>query len=215
MASRSPYAGDDTQVRGFPSLSYRGDRFSLLGLTAAYRLTPAGQEPRLSALAHYRFSPYDADDSPELDGMHTRGATLDAGLKATWAVAGPLELELEAVTDTLSRHDGQRLGLSLGRRQRSGPWMWRPAIGVEWYSANLTRFLYGVGPGEATPERPAFEPDDAWRAGGNVMITRTFATSWAVNLISGAGVLDSGVDESPIVDKTVLWNSILSVGYQF
>lgn len=215
LASRSPYKGDDIQVRAFPALSYRGERLSLLGLTAGYRLTSGTDQPALSAVTTFRFSPYEDDDSPDLDGMHARHATLEGGLRSTWKLPAALELEGEALTDLLAVHDGQRLRVGVGRRYHRGNWAWRPDVGVEWLSPNLTRFLYGVGPDEATATRPAYEPGAAWRTTGNVMLMRTFARDWVTTVIVGGSLTDGAAGDSPIVDKTALWNTVLSVGYQF
>ncbi len=214
VVSQSPYAGDRTQVRAFPAITYLGDRFFLLGINAGYVLTP-DQQPRLSAVAQYRFSPFEAGDSDDLDGMHTRHPTVHAGLKAAWRLPRSFDLELEALTDTLAQDNGQRAGISVGRRFTRGSWTWRPSVSGDGFSANLSRYLYGVGPSEATAQRPAYDPGTTWRAGGGVMLTRTFATSWSATAIVGANVTDSSVGDSPIVARTALWNTVLTVGYRF
>lgn len=215
LVARSPYVGDEVQLRAFPALAYRGERFAVFGLTATYRLTPPDVQPGLGAVANYRFSPYQDSDSRELAGMHDRGQTLEGGLRAGYRLPAALEVEAEALTDTLAVNNGQRVRLGLARRYRSGDWLWRPDVGVEWLSPNLTRFLYGVGPNEATDTRPAYEPGAGWRTTANVMLMRTLASDWVVTLMAGGSLLDRAASDSPIVDKTALWNTVLSVGYRF
>jgi outer membrane protein len=214
IVSRSPYVGDRVKARGVPTLTYLGDRFYLLGITAGYVLTPQ-KTPRLSAVAQYRFSPYDDNDSEALDGMHAREATMDAGLKAEWRLPRSFDLEARVMADTLARHNGQSAGLQLGRRFTRGAWTCRPSVGIDWLSPNLSRFLYGVGPNEALPGRPVYEPGDTWRAGTGLMLMRSFTARWMTTLMAGVDAYETGFDHSPIVDKRVLWHSLLSVGYKF
>jgi outer membrane protein len=108
----SPFKGADDIVVPVPYFSYEGERLSVTPFNGAYRI--AGLDGvTVSAITMLRFQLTDPEDSPFLEGMKTRRATVEGGLAAD-VEAGPGLLRLEAQTDLLGKHGGGQVSLGYG-----------------------------------------------------------------------------------------------------
>ena len=214
FVGESPYRGADPRLIPVPVLAYRGPRFQLQGIRASYRLW---QHPycSLSSVAQWRFSAFDANDSPALAGMEDRSATVDAGLRLAGPRFLPLETGIEVRGDTLGVYDGGVAAVDIGWRFVGKQGFLRPGIRLEWLSSRLSNYLYGVRPDESLAERPAYSPDSSLQAGADVLWVRPFANRWEFTALAGMTWLDSEATRSPIVDKSALWRTLMGIGYRF
>ncbi len=214
IVSESPYRGTDPRFLPVPFLTYRGPRLQVTGLRASYSLL-RNPSYSVSAIGQWRFSPYDADDSPALDGMHSRDPGLEAGVRLAGPRFLPLETGLEIRGDSLGAHDGIAVALDLGRRVFVKNGFFRPALRLEWQSPELAEYLYGVSAAEARPGRPAYEPDDAFSVNLDGIYVRTLADRWEWTFMTGVNLLDSEVTDSPIVEQSAVWRTLMGIGYRF
>lgn len=214
LVGESPYRGADPRVIPVPALSYRGPRFQLNGIRASYRLSSSAFYS-LSTVAQWRFSPFDPSDSPALDGMEDRDHTIDAGLRLAGPRFLPLDSGIEVRGDTLGVYNGLSAALDLGWRFRGKQGFVRPGVRLEWMSPELTSHLYGVRPGEATADRPAYEPEGSLQTSLDALAVRTVAGQWEITAMAGYVFLDREASRSPIVEKSSLWRAMAGIGYRF
>ena len=95
-----------------------------------------------------------------------------ARLRGEWE---HVEVELTALTDLLSRHDGNEIGLGLGFPIRAGGWTITPGIGARRLSDDLVDYYYGVEAAEAIAGRPAHEGDTTINPRADVKFRKPFA----------------------------------------
>lgn len=214
IVAESPYVDVNPRFLPVPFLNYQSPRFQITGLRASYSFI---QEPSYSmaAVAQWRFAPFQEDDSPMLEGLHNRDPGLEAGVRLSSPRFLPLETALEIRGDTWGKHDGLATALDLGWRIRTQQGFFRPSVRLEWQSQELAEYLYGVSPEEARPDRPAYRPDGALHCGVDAIYARSFAGHWEWTCTVGVNLLDSEATDSPLVEHTATWRSLLGIGYRF
>ncbi len=214
IVSESPYIGADTRFLPVPFLNYRSPRFQVTGLRASYSVW---RKPfySLSTVGQWRFSPFDEEDSPALDGLHSRDPGLEAGLRLAGPRFLPLETGLEVRGDTLGSHDGLSAAFDLGWRFIGRNGFFRPSLRLEWQSPALADYLYGVSEDESRADRPAYDPGDTLHCGLDGIYVRTFANRWEWTLTAGVNLLDKEAADSPIVEHTAVWRTLTGIGYRF
>ncbi len=168
----------------------------------------------LSLIGRYRFQSLDPESNVFYQGINERKQSFDAGvqmrLTKNWG-----QLNVNWVTDTLNRHQGQEAQISYRYVFESGPWVISPFIGWSWQDANLTNYYFGVTADEARPDLPEFTPGESqWmRVGLN--------TSWQITdrimLFGnvGFGGTDTEVLESPLVEESGLSAAFIGGTYVF
>jgi outer membrane scaffolding protein for murein synthesis (MipA/OmpV family) len=217
----SPYKGienvasinNDNNSDLVPLYLYNGKRLFFFGTSAGIHLV---DRPGFSidAVANYRFDRLEADADPFFQGMEDREQTVDGGLSVSlerpWGT-----LNATAVTDLLSRHNGQEYSLSYSRGFRAGNLQLMPYASYIYQSADLLDYYYGVGPDEANASRPEYTAgaDDFWRLGLNTSYRLTPGWHLYANL-AFENVPDS-VRDSPLTDKDQLLSGFVGASYQF
>lgn len=198
-AQQQPQVGTDTQVVLFPFPSYEGERLSLGFGWGGYALTTS-ERFRVAIEGQLRFDGFDPDDSAELSGLQTRDLTLDAGFSITsghdWGV-----LTFKALADALGVHEGYEISASYQYPMEFNRWTFVPTIALNWPSAELVEYYYGVRLEEATERRPAYEGGSVLNASAALNIGYALSESWEI--IGGAEYTQLGdeITDSPIIEK--------------
>jgi outer membrane protein len=129
---------------------------------------------------------------------------------------GPFELEGNAAADVLGRSDGVEASLELTwnkvfGRGKAGLF---PGIGVVWQDADFVDYYAGVRPGEALPERPAFEGRSAFNIGAGIRafsrLTHRFRT---VGLVR-AERLANEFEDGPIIEDRWAYFGLLGIAFE-
>jgi outer membrane protein len=212
IAERSPIIDVGAEYHLIPFLMYRGERFFFMGPTLGYTLLKS-QGPFKTSLAlqaRYRFTEVDSGDSAFLHGMADRDETVEGGI-AIKSQTRYAEFGLTLMTDLLSRHQGQQVGLSLGKGFRRQHWLFKPSLRVNWQSRKLTNYYYGVKENEATPIRPAYQADATVNFGVGLDINYMFSRSAMIRVGLGVEQLGSNITDSPIVEYD--WVPKIFMGY--
>lgn len=214
IVAQSPYVDADPRFLPVPFLNYRGPRLQVTGLRASYSLI---RKPfySMAAVTQWRFSPFEEDDSPELEGLDDRDSGLEAGVRLSGPRFLPLETGVEVRGDTLGKHHGVSAALDLGWRIRTREGFFRPSLRLEWQSQELAEYLYGVSPEEARAGRPAYSPDGTFHCGVDAIYAHTFAERWEWTCTAGVNLLDSEATGSPLVEHGATWRTLLGIGYRF
>jgi outer membrane protein len=222
-----PYAGMHPEIFPYPVTMFIYDRFYIAIDTAGYRLlanqrtaTPAPGTTYLylDAIAKWRSDGYDSDDSDELEGMHNRHQTVDAG--GEFGISGDWgSVTCSLVTDALNQHDGQELRAVYAKPFKNAfdvnNLSISPSAGLAWQSDNLVDYYYGVRGDEVRSGRPEYHPGQAvnwlWGVDANYRLNE----SWT--LLGGLTYywLDSEIRNSPIVSRNYAISFIAGAMYKF
>ncbi len=206
--------GADSDPFVVPLITYSGERVYFRGIEAGVRLYDT-QQHSTTLFARPRLDGFKGTDDPFLEGMTSRRNSLDAGLRHTVRV-GPWQYTALATTDALGRNDGQTVTGTVGYvfgSMRS--LLFVPYAGVEWMSADLVDYYYGVRDAEAAPGRPAYSGSDVWNLvyGARMVAPITPRVSFQ-GVLAGTRYGDS-VADSPLTEDRHRAIAIFGVSYRF
>ena len=210
----SPYRGEGSRFDMLPLYLFEGERLYLHSNRVGLKLFN-GSEQRLDLLVERRLEGFPATNKPaSLEGMAMRDSGTDLGLsyryRQPWGT-----VQAEVLHEVGNSSKGNELRLGYTREWRSGPWALRPSLTVAFRDAKLNNYYYGVLPGEATAERPAYS------AGAGINTTLGLYGSYDLSqrwrLLAGvsATVLGSQAKNSPIVQKSLLPGIYVGAAYDF
>lgn len=212
---QSPYLGIDNVGSVYsdynydlvPLYLYEGDYLFSHGTEFGVHLWK--QRPfKVDLLLSYRFDRLQTEASDYFDGLSDRSQTMDTGIAASltgnWG-----ELNFRALTDLLSRHDGQEFELTYLYRWQRGKWTLTPSVAATYQTGNLVDYYYGVDTDEARLDLPAYSPGAAlnWRAGLNV--SYHWLHNWYLFANMSYQWLDKVIDQSPIVARNKLYSAFV------
>lgn len=211
--SSSVYKGDDGKIMPIPMVFYKQDKLYFAGKWAQYQLLK--QEGfEFGALAQWRFDGYDSSDSRYLSGMSDRRMSIDGGAVASY-FDGWGRTRLSFVTDLLSKHSGQELSASYGKRFGFGKMSITPSAGVLYKTNNLTNYYYGVRSKEATVARKAYKAGSAVDPFVSVQLTYRFDEKFSLMALASIEWLDDEIKASPIVDESYQAGFMFGMMYRF
>lgn len=211
----SPYVGSDSSVlQPIPAITYNGERLQWLGPDLQYGLLGTGRW-RLAAAASYRIGVYEEDDSTALAGLGDRDGTLMAGLRFRVEIPGGVNLSLRYQHDVLDRIGGGSATARVSKGFQTGRFRIAPQLQVNWLSADLTNYDFGVPAGAATPTRPEYRTGSSisYEAGFGSFIELT--EDWRIILSLSAEFLPDEIVASPIVDDDTVIKGFAAITYVF
>jgi len=211
----SPYVQSDTTViKPIPAITYNGERLQWLGPNIQYGL--AGSDWwRLAASASYRIGVYEEDDSPALAGMGDRDGTLMAGLGVRFEIPGGINMLLRYEHDVLDKIGGGTATVRVSKAFQAGRFRISPQLQINWLSADIANFDFGVPAEAATLARPAYSTGSAvsYEAGIGSFIELT--EEWRIILSISAEALPSEISDSPIVNDDTVIKGFAAITYVF
>jgi outer membrane protein len=199
----SPYRGSDKNSDLLPLFVYDSEHFYLQSYRAGLKLEREGWRNEL--FIKRRFEGYASNHVPEsMAGMEKRAIGGDIGI-ATQHAWGSGTAYAELLTDVSGNSDGSEL--RLGYRYEAwwnGRLRWRPYATVAFRDAKLNNYYYGVRPGEAAAERPAYEAGSGVNLEFGVQAAYRLTERW--QLLGGVSLLQmsSGIRDSPVVEERAL-----------
>jgi MipA family protein len=206
--------GADSDPFVVPLIQYSGERFYLRGIEAGAQLHGT-ERHRTSVFVRPRLDGFKGSDDRFLEGMSTRRNSLDAGLRHS-VLLERWQFTAVATTDALGRNDGQTVSGTVGYLFGSPRGLSiAPYVGVEWMSADLVDYYYGVRPSEAVPGRPAYSGSDVWNLiyGARMVAPLTQRLSFQA-VLAGTRYGDS-VADSPLTEDRRRAIGIFAVSYRF
>lgn len=205
------YEGKDDTVWGVPILVGQYKNFYVQGTDLGYILNETDQW-KVSLMGKPRFNGYESDDSDALKGMEDRNWSFDAGVRVDWT-NDLCVLSFNGIVDTLHEHDGQELSLNISKAffRRS----LIPHAGVHWKSQNLVDYYYGVSGDEVKASRPSYEADPAWNYDAGVRVNIPFEENWVIMGDFTYEWMGDSITDSPIVDETGAFSTLLGAAYRF
>jgi len=208
----SPYQGEGLRNDFIPEINYQGEQWYIDGTQAGWR-SGNHQGFYLDAFSRYRFGGYSEKNADALQGMRRLG-TLEAGAKLAFdSELG--EFSIAASHDTLNRHQGWSSSLEWRGDWQVDGWKLEPFVAMDYDSAEVNDYFFGVKPEEMTTERAAYRADSA-------INFRLGVDSWyrlGGPHLFGAGLshtlYDQSVEQSPITDASSRTELRLSYRYEF
>lgn len=208
-----PYRGaTGVQVQPIPLVTYLGDRLAILGPGVTWAFSN-GERSRLLGTVRARFGVYDEDDAPILEGLGDRDTVPLVGARWEVDLARGLELSVSAEGDVFDVVGGGEAAISLARPFRVGDVDWTPSVGIRWAHQDLVAHDFGVPASAATPERPAYDPDDTTFLEVGLGMRMQLSDHVQLLAIGGLQALDDEVTDSPLVDEDVRGSLVLGLVY--
>ncbi len=215
ISQTSPYRGSkEVTVQPIPAISYIGDRVQILGLTAQCGIMNWG-DMGLAATASYHFGAYDEDDSTYLQGLGNRDDTMMGGLAMEVDLSGGLALSVGYEHDLLNRHGGGLGRIGLGRAFQRGILTATPKVGLNWLTAELAQYEYGVLEDQAVEGRPTYQPGDVVDFDVGISLFVELRGAWRVIANGSVTFLPSALTQSPIVDQSLRFGGFFALNRIF
>ncbi|MFO7534417.1 MAG: MipA/OmpV family protein [Kiritimatiellia bacterium] len=215
LAQTSPYRDSDSGVvRPIPALTYIGDRFQILGPFAQCGIVN-GADVSLAATARYRVGAYEESDSAYLEGLGDRRDTLMGGLAVQGKLPAGFRLSLGYENDVLGRTDGGAGRLGLRRAFQHGVLSISPHLALNWLSADLADYEYGVPADRVREGRPAYRPGAAINSEIGVSLFVELSRDWRIILNGSATFLPAEITDSPIVERAQVFGCFGAVNRLF
>lgn len=208
----SPYIGETSRVDFLPELYYQGEQWYLAGTQAGWK-SRTHEGFYVDAFARYRFGGYSEEQSKDLTGMQRFG-TLEAGAQLVKNTELG-EWRIGASADTLNRHQGWSASAEWRGNWQQGRWTLTPLLGIDYESADINDYYYGVRADEATAERSAYSAD----ASTNLRLGLEAWTRFGSAHLLGLGLTHTRygetVADSPITDGGQHTELRLNYRYEF
>ena len=154
----------------------------------------------------------DRGDSPQLADMAELDrpvlGEIEASYGADW---GGVSVSLAA--DISGAHEGWMARLAWRGSHALGRFEIAPEVGVEWQSAEVNRYYYGVSAADVTAARPLYRPDGGLRVDVGATVAFTLAERHTLRLQAAVELVPDEVSESPIVEGDTVGR--VAVGYVF
>jgi outer membrane protein len=211
LSQTSPYRDSEhVIVQPIPAITYIGDRVQIFGPSARCGLVTRG-EMGLAATASYRLGAYREDDSPVLQGLGDREGTMTAGLALQ--VDGPAGIDVSAgyEHDLLDRVGGGIGRVGVDKSFQRGLLTLSPQVGMNWITAELAGYEYGVPANRAIAGRPAYRPGDALELEAGLTLFIELSGTWRILLSGSATFLPAELADSPLVDQAQVYNGFLAI----
>ena len=208
---QSPYPADDSGVRFRPWFSLRWGLVYFHGRSLG-ALVHKDDDWTVRAGVYLdgrdtdRGGSSQASDMAELDRAVL--GEVDASHNADWGTLG-----FAFAADVSGTHDGYLAGLSYGYPFALGPVRVKPKVGIEWQSAEVVRYYYGVRTDDVRPDRPLHEPGGGVNFEIGVSVTYPVAKRHTLQFRAGVVFLSPEILRSPIVVRDRL--AKLGVGYVY
>lgn len=216
MAKTSIYAGEDSNAKVLPMISYDSETFFLRGLGGGYHLLNRDGF-KLDATLGGRLNGIEKDDfgAAELAArginrnlLEDRDNGLDLGIAGSFkGRMGMLELALKA--DVSGTSKGFETSAKYGYPLHWGATMVTPNIAISHYSSKLANYYYGTLDTEVARGVVNYKPGSAVIPRVGVDVMRPFADKWMLMGGLSYSALPSKISNSPLVARDT--NGVTSV----
>jgi outer membrane protein len=211
----SPYVGSDTTVlQPIPAITYNGERLQWLGPNVQYGLAGTGRW-RLAASASYRIGVYEEADSTALSGLGDRESTVMAGLGFRYESPSGVNFLLRYEHDVLDKIGGGTATARISKGFQAGWLRISPQLQLNWLSADLTNYDFGVSPDTGTPARPAYKTSSSISYEAGVASFIELTEDWRIVLSLSAEFLPDEITNSPIVADDRIVKGFAAITYVF
>ncbi|MFH0753208.1 MAG: MipA/OmpV family protein [Candidatus Omnitrophota bacterium] len=215
FVATSPYAGVSTKTMPIPFLvgEYKG--FYIKGIEAGYHWFEQGPWT-LSAATSPHLMGYSSDDSVTLNGMENRQMSLDAGVRAVYALPADMgQISAKVLVDVLSRNKGASAELLYGKEFKGNIFRFYPSLGLKYLDKSLVDYYFGVRDQEARLGRDAYGPQGAIDPFVDFIFSCGISKQWIIITKFDVESLGRSIRKSPIVDENYVVSASAGLTYRF
>ena len=216
ITQTSPYRGSDRLiVQPIPAISYIGDRVQIFGPGLQGGLVKWHNLVGLAVTGRYRLGAYDEEDSPLLAGLGDRKGTLMGGMALQAFLPGGVDLSAGYEHDLLNQFNGGSADLGLEKSFQRGLFTLTPSVGLNWLTAELSNYEFGVPEDKAEIGRPAYEPGAVVTVNYGLGLFIELYGAWRIILRGNWAQLPSDITQSPIVDQSQVFSGFAAINRLF
>ncbi|GAB2919843.1 MipA/OmpV family protein [Rheinheimera gaetbuli] len=193
-------------VFGNPTLGYRlltGDNSNVAIVMASYHF---GFGPTVSSRDGLRIS--------SLEGLNNREHDLAPGLRYQQQLSENQLFSLQLSKDLKAYH-GEMFSLFYGHRFEYNNWDLYLNTELNWHSAKLINYYYGVSTTESTPDRPEYQAGSGWRQHFGLVGVYPLHPKWVIELGSGINWYSKAHTNSPLTRDKPEWQSFVIFRYVY
>ncbi len=208
----SPYRGGGTRNDLVPLYLYEGKYAYLHGYRAGLKLYDSDAN-RFDVYISHRFEGFPYDKIPlSIAGMAERSPGADFG--ASYQRSGPWgAVFTEYLHDISGASEGNELLMGYSYEWKSGRWRVQPQLMFAARDENLNNYYYGVRPGEATAQRPAYQAGSGVNTQVGLYGAYSLTERWRLLTDISATRWAQSVRNSPIFDNRVQISTDIGLMY--
>lgn len=216
ITQTSPYRGSDRViVQPIPAISYIGDRVQIFGPGFQCGLLKWRNLVGLAVKGNYRLGAYDEEDSPTLSGLGNRQDTFMGGVGLQAFLPGGVDVSAGYEHDMLGRFNGGTAELGVEKAFQRGLFTLTPAVGLNWLTAELANYEFGVPTEKAEEGRPAYAPGAAMTVNYGLGLFIELRGAWRIIVRGNMANLPSDLTHSPIVDQSQVFSGFAAFNRLF
>jgi MipA family protein len=146
-------------------------------------------------------------DEPDMTTFH-------AGLSCLYTTPY-VDVELKFLNEILGEHSGQQVELSIERELQFGDFEIEPSVSIQYQSSNWTDYYYGVSRSESRAGRPIYDPGSAINLSTELMGKYDLTPNIGLIGMVECTFLDSCIDDSPIIERDLIFEVFGGIMYSF
>lgn len=210
-ALNTAYADYDDETTGIPLIFFNSKNFYFEGIEGGYKIIE-NRQSRLSVFLSMGAEEFDAGNS-DYDGLEDRDRSVMAGVRyrhmARWGI-----LDAKVAADVSDESEGTIARISYGYPFRpSEQFTIMPRGFVKWMSSDYADYYYGVS--EEESGLASYAPGSSMKYGAELIATYQINKKWKVLGGGRVTMLDSDLEDSPMLDDDVESLIFAGVTYKF
>ncbi len=146
--------------------------------------------------------------------LHDRHIAALAGLETSGDL-GPLEWQLQALSDISGVHDGEEVRFALSTGTRRQTHHLGLSLGFSWKSAEVMEYYYGVTQGESSGRRPVYQPGSGTSPFVRLSWSHPVSERWRWLGSVQYEHLSEAVRNSPLIDQNKVMQIFVGGVYHF
>ncbi|TXH70486.1 MAG: MipA/OmpV family protein [Thiothrix sp.] len=208
-ARQSPFVGGDTQIGAKPVIldttgfDIQGPALSLIKTPRANYYIGVG----LDDWDHER------GDSAQLKDMHELDRAINLRVGGAWKVLNGVTLF--DIAQDMTAHKGTQLKARYTFNPEPYQAIFRPYGEVQWLSDKATDYYVGVNADEAKAGRPAYQADAGFAFKAGVEVEQRLSPKFTLVGEAAITAYDSQISDSPIIERSSVWDGYLGVRYNW
>ncbi|MBD1388024.1 MipA/OmpV family protein [Neiella sp. HB171785] len=210
-APSSAYRSYDDSTSAVPLVFFNSKNFYFEGFEAGYKVIE-NRSSRLSVILMAGSEEFDAGDS-DIDGLDDRDRSFMAGVRyrymAKWGI-----VDAKVAADISDESEGTIARVSYGYPFHiSDRFVVLPRGFVKWMSSDYADYYYGVSEDEGG--LAAYAPGSSLKYGAELLATYEINKKWKVLGGGRVSMLDSDLEDSPMLDDDMESMVFAGVTYSF
>ncbi|WP_413736483.1 MipA/OmpV family protein [Sodalis sp. RH21] len=208
---KSPYQGDGWNASAIPLIYFDNKWVQVFGNRADLKIARWDSVSFALRGEYDLFGGYKSSDAPILKGMDDRNGAFWYGPVVQWQSPW-VKTSFSYLT---SGNRGQKAKLDVSKEFTVGSFTVAPRLGVEWLNDKNVDYYFGVTPGEARNDRPAYHGKATYNLSFGIDTVYALTAHQDVMFNAGYSRLGDGITDSPLVSERNTPLFLLGYRYRF